>query len=67
MGVGVNAPRHDILPAGIDFFVSAGLIDVVGDLHDLSVIAQYVGSPGLVSSYNSSPFDQHTHCFLLIY
>jgi hypothetical protein len=67
MGVGVNAPRHDILPTGIDFFISAGLIDIIRDLHNLPFSAQYVSSQGLVSSYNSSPFDQNTHCFLLIF
>jgi hypothetical protein len=57
VGVGVDSARHDILAAGIDFFESTGLIDIIGDLYDFSVSAQYVGAPGLIGGDNSSPFD----------
>jgi hypothetical protein len=66
MRVGIDSARHNKLAAGIDFFESAGLIYIICDFHDLPVSAQHISAPGLLSGYNSSPFDQNTHLNLLV-
>ncbi len=67
VGVGIDAPRHYILPPGIYFPAAAGFVDIFGNGRDFTVGAQYIRGHGLVGGDNSSPFDQDAHICLLVY